>query len=491
MFTGFNVGAFNYPQFGIYPQHFFGQGFYQPVAAANLPGFGLGSNIPSIGPGVNMPGQGVNPTGFGVPNLPQQFVTSQGLNPYVPNLLTNPIYNIGVIPGIVPSPLIPQQSQINPFVFNPYLTGLPTGFGITTVPYGFADGVNLLNLCTGVYPQNIGLGQQLTQPYNLAVNRQPNPFINVPTQEFFGNPLGLTYNVTPSGFGTGVNPPSFNPPNVNLPGMNIPGISAGINQPNISQSQGINQPLTQGPINPINPLFNLPVGLTRNVFGTGVNQPWQFVNPASFGGEPTTFPGLTSGVTSIGTGVNPFVQGINPSLLTPTINPFMGLPHLGLYSPLIQSQGLGFNIPGLTGNFGLPGLAPNLTGYGFNLPGVGIDLIGSLYRTGPTLTPPQGQLQTTPPISTGLLNDDAIVELVYNLIDCDPVCLNADIQVRCETGEVTLSGMVPNKHIKQIVGNIAWSIPSVTDVHNNINVSRQIRTGKTSAEHKATAARTS
>ena len=61
---------------------------------------------------------------------------------------------------------------------------------------------------------------------------------------------------------------------------------------------------------------------------------------------------------------------------------------------------------------------------------------------------------------------------------CDALDLLAgtnDVEVRCENGRATLTGIVPNKRVKRDAGEILWAIPSVNDVQNNITIAARRR----------------
>jgi len=61
---------------------------------------------------------------------------------------------------------------------------------------------------------------------------------------------------------------------------------------------------------------------------------------------------------------------------------------------------------------------------------------------------------------------------------------SGDIEVRCDGGRTTLTGQVSHKRLKRDAGEIAWAIPSVNDVQNNVTIvprrrSRPIREAET------------
>lgn len=51
----------------------------------------------------------------------------------------------------------------------------------------------------------------------------------------------------------------------------------------------------------------------------------------------------------------------------------------------------------------------------------------------------------------------------------------SDIEVRCEGGRVTLTGSVPHKRVKRDTGEIAWAVPVIHDVQNNLTIASRRR----------------
>ena len=70
-------------------------------------------------------------------------------------------------------------------------------------------------------------------------------------------------------------------------------------------------------------------------------------------------------------------------------------------------------------------------------------------------------------------NDQEIEDFIYDALDLLPGA--NDIEVRCEGGKVMVTGTVPHKRLKRDVGEIAWAIPSVVDVQNNITIAQRRR----------------
>jgi BON domain len=78
----------------------------------------------------------------------------------------------------------------------------------------------------------------------------------------------------------------------------------------------------------------------------------------------------------------------------------------------------------------------------------------------------------------GPANDQEIEDFIYDALELVPGA--NDIEVRCEGGRATLTGVVPHKRLKRDAGEIAWAIPSVNDVLNNVTIAarRRSRAGR-------------
>jgi BON domain-containing protein len=68
----------------------------------------------------------------------------------------------------------------------------------------------------------------------------------------------------------------------------------------------------------------------------------------------------------------------------------------------------------------------------------------------------------------GPTNDQECEEFIFDTFELIPS--TSEVDVRCESGRITLSGNVQNKRLKHDIGEIAWSIPGVSDVQNNIAI---------------------
>jgi hypothetical protein len=68
----------------------------------------------------------------------------------------------------------------------------------------------------------------------------------------------------------------------------------------------------------------------------------------------------------------------------------------------------------------------------------------------------------------GPTSDQEIEDFIGDALDLLPG--SGDIEVRCDGGRTTLTGQVSHKRLKRDAGEIAWTIPSVNDVQNNVTI---------------------
>ena len=73
----------------------------------------------------------------------------------------------------------------------------------------------------------------------------------------------------------------------------------------------------------------------------------------------------------------------------------------------------------------------------------------------------------------GPTNDREIEDFIDDALDLIPG--TSDVEVRCEGGRATFTGSVPHKRVKRDIGEIAWAIPTLTDVQNNIMIAARRR----------------
>ena len=89
----------------------------------------------------------------------------------------------------------------------------------------------------------------------------------------------------------------------------------------------------------------------------------------------------------------------------------------------------------------------------------------------------------------GPTNDQEVEDFIYDVLEVLPGA--TDVEVRCEGGRASLSGSVQHKRLKRDVGEIAWAIPGLHDVQNNVTIAsrRRNRAGAREAEAPAVQSR--
>lgn len=73
----------------------------------------------------------------------------------------------------------------------------------------------------------------------------------------------------------------------------------------------------------------------------------------------------------------------------------------------------------------------------------------------------------------GPVNDHEVEDFIYDALDLLPG--TADVEVRSESGRVTLTGVVQHKRTKRDIGEIAWALPGLQDVQNNVSITSRRR----------------
>jgi hypothetical protein len=81
---------------------------------------------------------------------------------------------------------------------------------------------------------------------------------------------------------------------------------------------------------------------------------------------------------------------------------------------------------------------------------------------------------------SGPASDQEIEEFLYDALEL--LSGTNDVEVRAEGGRVTLAGSVPHRLLKRDVGEIAWAIPAVSDVQNNVSIAARRRSRSTARE---------
>ena len=80
----------------------------------------------------------------------------------------------------------------------------------------------------------------------------------------------------------------------------------------------------------------------------------------------------------------------------------------------------------------------------------------------------------------GPTNDQEIEDFIYDALDLLPG--SSEVEVRCDAGRTSLAGAVTQKRLKRDIGEIAWAIPGINDVQNNIAIAPRRRARAQSRE---------
>jgi hypothetical protein len=83
----------------------------------------------------------------------------------------------------------------------------------------------------------------------------------------------------------------------------------------------------------------------------------------------------------------------------------------------------------------------------------------------------------------GPASDAELEDFLYDALELMPA--TTDVEVRCEGGRVTLAGSVTHKRLKRDIGEIAWAIPIVNDVQNNVAIATRRRSRVAGRETEA------
>jgi hypothetical protein len=165
-------------------------------------------------------------------------------------------------------------------------------------------------------------------------------------------------------------------------------------------------------------------------FGTGSP-----LSPALFGGSPAIAAG--------GVGVVNGVGGTTAGTPSAPVAPYTYAPGLGqtLAPPDSSAVMVGLRANAITGMVSAPSL-----------------LTAVAMRRGQPLGP---------------TNDQEVEDFIYDALELLPG--TSEVEVRCESGRAMLSGTVQQKRAKRDIGEIAWAIPAVQDVQNNVTIAARRR----------------
>src|SRR5579884_2409845 len=104
-----------------------------------------------------------------------------------------------------------------------------------------------------------------------------------------------------------------------------------------------------------------------------------------------------------------------------------------------------------------------------NPPGMAVGGFGEGAGTGFNIGGPAGR-QMGLPATIGQYSDGQLEHIVNSVLDNDPMTADADITVAVHDGVVTLGGTVRHRVTMLQAENDAWSVPSVHEVQNNIQL---------------------
>ena len=83
----------------------------------------------------------------------------------------------------------------------------------------------------------------------------------------------------------------------------------------------------------------------------------------------------------------------------------------------------------------------------------------------------------------GPTNDQEVEDFIYDALEF--LSGASEVEVRCDGGRATLTGSVHHKRIKRDAGEIAWAIPGLQDVQNNVTIASRRRARAASREPEA------
>ena len=121
--------------------------------------------------------------------------------------------------------------------------------------------------------------------------------------------------------------------------------------------------------------------------------------------------------------------------------------------------------------------APNALSFAVGYPGVLAPGLGA-----PTIPALLTAIAIRRGQPNGPTNDQELEDFLYDVFEVLPG--TNEVEVRCDGGRATLTGSVQHKRLKHDVGEIAWTIPGIHDVQNNITITtkRRARTAVREAE---------
>ena len=195
--------------------------------------------------------------------------------------------------------------------------------------------------------------------------------------------------------------------------------------------------------------------MTDPLFGSVSPPLWPAIPPLVHGYAPSPlafshrFGTFAPGSSAHGSAsVGPVSAG--PTLNAPVLDPhafggFFGGPNFATGLSAVVSSPLASGVPALIAEGAIGVTAPAL-------------LTAVAMRRGQPLGP---------------TNDQEVEDFIYDAFDLLPG--TNDVEVRVEGGRAVLSGSVPHKRLKRDLGELAWAIPALNDVQNNVTITARRR----------------
>jgi hypothetical protein len=126
----------------------------------------------------------------------------------------------------------------------------------------------------------------------------------------------------------------------------------------------------------------------------------------------------------------------------------------------------------------------------FGTPGSPSPILGAEIASRPTASSLLATVAMRRGQPLGPTNDQEIEDFIYDTLELLPG--TSEVEVRCEGGRATLTGSVQHKRLKRDVGELAWAIPVINDVQNNVAIATRRRSrvasGRESEPQSAAAA---
>jgi hypothetical protein len=198
-----------------------------------------------------------------------------------------------------------------------------------------------------------------------------------------------------------------------------------------------------------------------------------------------------TGMPSVGLTFQPLGMG-NAAIGTPLFNTSMISSGIGGGST--GAQGLSPSSPLPVGMYGYGGAAAPIAQQNPAGPSLAMAYPFGPSPAGPLFAPDPTGFVTAPSLLAavalrrgqpqGPTNDQEVEEFIYDALDLLPGAV--DVDVRCENGRATLTGHVQHKRTKRDAGEIAWSIPGMNDVQNNVAITSRRRARAAGREAEAT-----